>query len=229
MPERIKEVAMHFSDINHGAGGKAGKFALVAGLHVLVAMGVISAMNAKSISLPAMLEDKLVWIQPEVPPPAPPPEPPKPQIQTAQPKVIVPDVEVDIAVPPPEEFIEASTEPSPEPALPTQSAAPPQPTAAPSSNSGQMRSAVLADANGCAKPDYPMRAARNGETGTVTLALLVRADGRVQDSRIQSSSGSRELDRAAVHALSLCTFQPAMNGGTAEAGWAQLAYVWTLE
>ena len=92
-----------------------------------------------------------------------------------------------------------------------------------------MRSAVLADANGCAKPDYPMRAARNGESGTVTLALLVGADGRVQDSRIQSSSGSRDLDRAAVNALSLCRFQPAMNGGAAEAGWAQLAYVWTLE
>lgn len=220
---------MHFSDINQGAGGKAGKFALVAGLHVLVAMGVISTMNAKSLSLPAMLEDKLVWIQPEVPPPAPPPEPPKPQVKAAPPEVVVPKVEVDIAEPPPEQVIEASTEPSPEPAQQTQSEAPPQPAAEPSSNSGQMRSAVLADANGCAKPDYPMRAARNGETGTVTLALLVGADGRVQDSRIQSSSGSRDLDRAAVNALSLCKFQPAMNGGAAEAGWAQLAYVWTLE
>ena len=220
---------MHFSDINQGAGGKAGKFALVAGLHVLVAMGVISTMNAKSISLPAMLEDKLVWIQPEVPPPAPPPEPPKPQVKAAPPEVVVPKVEVDIAEPPPEQVIEASTEPSPEPVQQTPSEAPPQPAAEPSSNSGQMRSAVLADANGCAKPDYPVRAARNGETGTVTLALLVGTDGRVQDSRIQSSSGSRELDRAAVNALSLCKFQPAMNDGTAEAGWAQLAYVWTLE
>lgn len=220
---------MHFSDINQGAGGKAGKFALVAGLHVLVAMGVISTMNAKSISLPAMLEDKLVWIQPEAPPPAPPPEPPKPVAKAAPPDIVVPDVEVEVPAPPIEQVIEASTEPSPEPAQQTQSEAPPQPAAAPSSNSGQMRSAVLADANGCAKPDYPVRAARNGETGTVTLALLVGTDGRVQDSRIQSSSGSRELDRAAVHALSLCKFQPAMNGGTAEAGWAQLAYVWTLE
>lgn len=220
---------MHFSDINQGAGGKAGKFALVAGLHVLVAMGVISTMNAKSISLPAMLEDKLVWIQPEAPPPAPPPEPPKPQVKAAPPEVVVPKVEVDITEPPPEQVIEASTEPSPEPVLQAQSEAPPQPAAPPSSNSGQMRSAVLADANGCAKPDYPVRAARNGETGTVTLALLVGTDGRVQDSRIQSSSGSRELDRAAVNALSMCTFQPAMNGGTAESGWAQLAYVWTLE
>jgi len=220
---------MHFSDINQGAGGKAGKFALVAGLHVLVAMGVISTMNAKSLSLPAMLEDKLVWIQPEVPPPAPPPEPPKPQVKSAPPEVVVPKVEVDVAEPPPEQLIEASTEPTPEPVQQTQSEAPTQPAAQPSSNSGQMRSAVLADANGCAKPDYPVRAARNGETGTVTLALLVGTDGRVQDSRIQSSSGSRELDRAAVNALSLCKFQPAMNGSTAEAGWAQLAYVWTLE
>lgn len=220
---------MHFSDINQGAGGKAGKFALVAGLHVLVAMGVISTMNAKSLSLPAMLEDKLVWIQPDVPPPPPPPEPPKPQAKTAPPQVMVPQVEVDVAEPPPEPVIEASTEPSPEPVQPAPSDTPPQPAAAPSSNSGQMRSAVLADANGCAKPDYPVRAARNGETGTVMLALLVGADGRVQDARIQSSSGYRELDRAAVNALSLCRFQPAMNAGSAVAGWAQLAYVWTLE
>lgn len=220
---------MHFSNINDGAGGKAGKFALVAGLHVLVAMGVITTMNAKSLSLPAMLDEKLVWIQPETPPPPPPPEPPKPQVKAAPPEVVVPKVEVDVAEPPPEQVIEASTEPALAPAEPTQSEAPPQPAAQPSTNSGAMRSAVLADANGCAKPDYPVRAARNGETGTVTLALLVGADGRVQDSRIQSSSGSRELDRAAVNALSMCRFQPAMNGGAAESGWAQLAYVWTLE
>lgn len=220
---------MHFAHINDGAGGKAGKFALVAGLHVLVAMGVISAMNSKAISLPAMLDETMVWMTPEIPPPAPPPEPPTPQVKTAPPEVIVPKVEVDVAAPPPEQAVQASTEPAPEPAQPTQSEALAQPAAQPSTNTGAMRSAVLADANGCAKPDYPLRAARNGETGTVTLALLVGADGRVQDSRIQSSSGSRDLDRAAVNALSLCKFQPAMNGAAAEAGWAQLAYVWTLE
>ncbi|MGH8855994.1 MAG: hypothetical protein ACREWI_17160 [Telluria sp.] len=47
--------------------------------------------------------------------------------------------------------------------------------------------AVLADANGCAKPGYP------------------------------------------VNALSLCRFKPAMSNGMAEAGWAQIAYAWTLE
>jgi protein TonB len=63
----------------------------------------------------------------------------------------------------------------------------------------------------------------------VTLALLVGTDGRVTSSRVQTSSGSRELDRAAVNALSLCQFKPAMNNGVPEAGWAQIAYVWSLE
>jgi protein TonB len=46
---------------------------------------------------------------------------------------------------------------------------------------------------------------------------------------VQKSSGSHDLDRAAVSALSLCKFKPAMNGGVAEPAWGQIAYVWTLE
>ncbi|SFD75470.1 energy transducer TonB [Massilia yuzhufengensis] len=221
---------MHFTQINDGTGGKAGKFALVTGLHVLVAVGLVNVMNSKTISMPKLIEDATVWIQPEITPPPPPPEPPQPRVEVAKPQVVVPKVEVETPPPPVQEQVQATTEaqPQPEPALPSSNDAPP---AQPSSNTnpGEMRSAVLADANGCAKPDYPVNAARNGDTGTVTLALMVGADGRVQGSRVQKSSGSRELDRAAVNALSLCQFKPAMNNGSAEAGWAQIAYVWTLE
>jgi len=220
---------MHDSHIHDGVAGKAGKFLLVAGLHVLVAVGVVHVMNAKTIPLPAIFAEPMVWMTPEIPPSSPPPEPPKPQVQSAPPDIIVPKVEVEIAAPPPQPAIQASNEPAPEPAPALQAEAPPAPAAQPSTSTGQLRSAVLADANGCAKPAYPVRAARNGDTGTVTLALLVGADGRVQDARIQSSSGSRDLDRAAINALITCTFQPAMHGGVAEAGWARLAYVWTLE
>jgi periplasmic protein TonB len=220
---------MHFSQINDGAGGKAGKFALVAGLHALVAIGMVNVMNSKTFSVPKLIEDATVWVQPEMTPP-PPPEPPQPRVEVAKPQVVVPQVEVEVPPPPMEAQVQATTEPQPmpEPAQPYSNEAPP---AQPSSNSnpGQMRSAVLADANACATPAYPVSAARNGETGTVTLALMVGADGRVQQSRVQNSSGSRELDRAAVNALSLCQFKPAMNAGVAEAGWAQIAYVWTLE
>jgi len=221
---------MHFTQLNDRTGAKAGKFALVAGLHALVAMGVINVMNTKSITLPRLIEDVTVWVQPKVTPPPPPPTPPTPQPRVAKPDVVVPKVEVDVPPPPAQEQVQATTEvqPTPEPAQPaTTDAAPAQPST--NSNPGQMFSAVLANADGCAKPDYPVNAARNGDTGTVTLALLVGADGRVQNAKIQKSSGHRELDRAALNALSLCQFKPAMNNGVAEAGWGQIAYVWTLE
>lgn len=221
---------MHFTQLNDGTGGKAGKFALVAGLHALVAMGLVNVMNSKSITLPKLIDDATVWIQPQTPPP-PPPQPPQPVVKAVKPPIVAPKVEVEVPPPPAEERIQASLEPEAavEPAQPSTNDAPPAPAAPPSSNPGQMGSAVLANADGCAKPDYPINAARNGDTGTVTLALLVGADGRVQDARVQKTSGHRELDRAALNALSLCQFKPAMNNGVAQAGWGQIAYVWTLE
>ena len=221
---------MHFTQLNDGTGGKAGKFAVVAGLHVLVGMGLINVMNSKTITLPKLIEDATVWIQPQTPPP-PPPEPPQPVVKAVKPPIVVPKPEVEVPLPPVEEPIQASTEPEPsvEPAQPSVSDVPPAPAATPASPPGQMGSAGLAKADGCAKPDYPVSAARNGDTGTVTLALLVGADGRVQDARVQKTSGYRELDRAALNALSLCQFKPAMNNGVAQAGWGQIAYVWTLE
>lgn len=221
---------MHFTQLNDGTGGKAGKFAVVAGLHVLIGMGLINVMNSKTITLPKLIEDATVWIQPETPPP-PPPEPPQPQVKAVKPPIVVPKPEVDVPPPPVEEPIQATTEaePVPEQALPATNDAPPAQPASANSTPGQMGSAVLANADGCAKPDYPVNAARNGDTGTVTLALLVGPDGRVQDARVQKTSGHRELDRAALNALSLCQFKPAMNNGVAQAGWGQIAYVWTLE
>lgn len=219
---------MHFSQMNDQGGTKFSKLAIVAAVHIALGAGLIHALNTRGISLPKMPDEIVVMFTPEAPPPKP-PEPPKPTPKTvAAPKVIAPPVEVEVQQPPPPNTIvaEVSTETAPQPATPSP-AADPGP-AAPTSNPG-MRSVALADASGCATPNYPVRAARNNESGTVTLALLVGTDGKVSDSRIKSSSGSRELDKAAISALSSCTFKPAMNGGTPEAGWAQIAYVWTLE
>lgn len=217
---------MTFSDLQQQGGSKAGKFAIVAALHVAVAMVFINSINTKRIALPKMPEQVMVLLEAPKPPP-PPPEPPKPMPKVAPPEVVVPKVEVETPPPVVEPPVQATTipDPAPQPAAPAQAEAP----AESSSNSGAMRSAVLADADGCAKPAYPTNAARNGDTGTVVLALLVGADGKVNSSRVQQSSGSRDLDRAAVNALSLCRFKPAMNGGVPEAGWAQLAYVWKLD
>jgi len=221
---------MQFSYSHHGNGSKTTKFALVAGLHVAIGVLFVHSLNTRKISLPSLPEQVLVMIEPEHQPPPPPPEPPKPLQHVAPPEIVVPKPEVPVA-PPPEPTVRAAveTDPSPQPFTPAEAAPEAPPAAQPSTNNGQMHTAVFADANGCALPNYPLNAARNGETGTTTLALLVGVDGRVSSARIQQSSGSRELDRAALNALSLCKFKPASSNGAAEAGWAQLAYVWKLD
>lgn len=225
---------MHFSSIHHDSGSKAGKFALVAALHALVAVGVVDMMNDKTLSMPSLPDDLTVFMQPEpVRPPDPPIEPPTVLPQVSPPPIVVPKIDIEVPPPPIDNPLRATTEVAPvqEPARPAQAevAPPTTPSTSTNTNAGTMRSAVLADAKSCVTPNYPATAARNGETGTVTLALLVGLDGRVTGSRVQKSSGSRDLDRAAVSALSLCQFKPAMNNGVPEAGWAQIAYVWSLE
>lgn len=226
---------MHFSHMHHDSGSKATKFALVAGLHALIAVGVVNMMNNKGISLPSLPTDLTVLLTPEpVAPPPVPIDPPTPMPLVAPPPIVVPRIEVEVPPPPVDNPVQATTTEVPpvqqaaQPAQPVQTEAPSKP-GAPATNSGAMRSAVLADASGCVKPNYPAVSARNGDAGTVTLALLVGLDGRVTSSRIQKSSGFRELDRAAVTALSLCQFKPAMNNGVPEAGWGQIAYVWKLD
>jgi len=223
---------MQFTTLSSGnrPDGKTVKFAVVAGLHVALGAMFIHSINTKKISLPSLPNQVLVMLDPQQPdPPKPPPEPPKPVQQMAPPDIVVPKVDVDVAPPPVPAPVTATTasDPSPFPAAPSD--APPEPAAPPSANPGQMHTAVFADANGCALPDYPAAAARRGDSGTTMLALLVGADGRVSSARIEHSSGSRDLDRAAINALSLCTFKPATNNGVAEAGWARLAYVWKLD
>jgi protein TonB len=223
-------MTMQFSYSNHGNSSKATKFMMIAGLHVVVGGLFVHSMNTKKISL-SLPEPLLVMIEPQRPePPPPPPEPPKPAQQLAPPDIVIPKQEVPV-VQPPEPTVTAvpQTDTLPQPSTPAATAAEAPPATNASANTGQMHSAVFADANSCALPNYPASAARDGETGTTTLALLVGTDGRVSSARIEHSSGSRVLDRAALNALSLCKFKPAMNNGAAEAGWAQMAYVWKLD
>ena len=218
---------MHFSHTPESGGSKFVKIGIVAALHVAVGVALINNMNNISVSMPKIAEEIEVFLPKIEPPPPPPPEPPKPVPKVAPtPKPFVPEVEVEVQQqPPPEAVMETSSVPDPAPPVPGPTTTEVAPPADP--GTGALRTAVLSD--GCSVPEYPARAARNGEEGTVTLALLVGANGKVSDSRVQKSSGSRDLDKAAISALSMCSFKPAMAGGAPEAGWAQIAYVWKLE
>lgn len=201
------------------------KIVMVGALHVVLGWGLVHSLA--TVHVPHQPPPE-VWIptleKPVVKPP--PPPPPHAQVQKVKPPpLVVPKVEVPVQEPPPDAPpAKVVDDTPPQPAVPATTAVDPGPPA----QTGGMATAVLAD--GCATPDYPMSAARNGETGTTTLALLVGPDGAVQNSRIEHSSGSRDLDRAAQRALSLCKFKPAVaSGGQPQAGWARLDYVWKLE
>jgi len=219
---------MHFAHAPHASGSRTTKLALVVVFHVLLGFALVKTMNTKLLSLPT-LTPEVVLVPPVDPPVVMPPtvtlpEPPP----LVAPRIVVPVTEVAVTPPPLPNTVTTTTTIS-DPLPPTQ---PPGPAIPPSIHAGGAGAAAVRTAAmlaGCAKPAYPAQAARNGDSGTVTLALLVGVDGRVTGSRIERSSGFRDLDRAALTALSQCTFKPAMLGDVAQAGWTQLAYVWTLE
>lgn len=62
-------------------------------------------------------------------------------------------------------------------------------------------------------PRYPTEEQRRGIGGIVRVRIHVAADGSVQDSSIEDSSGNRNLDRAALEAVRRWSFQPATRDG----------------
>jgi protein TonB len=77
----------------------------------------------------------------------------------------------------------------------------------------------------CAKPEYPKASLMNEEQGVVSISLLVGTDGVVSESKVEKSSGSKGLDKAALKALSACKFKPA--SGKSE--WQNIEYAWKLD
>jgi len=224
---------MHAEATYGDTGSKFGKIAIVTALHL---GAVLALYNMKTIITvaPTMITELA-----PLPTPADPPVPPEP---APLPVEKLPDL-----TPPP--FVPQTvtvTEPPPlyvPPKAGPDDAGPPVTggtgTVTGGGNGGaatevvapkqQVFTAALANAKDCVLPEYPKNALRNGDTGTVSLALLIGTNGQVTESKVQKSSGFRELDRAAIAALSMCKFKPATNNGVAQPAWGQMAYVWRLD
>ncbi|MFZ6820645.1 energy transducer TonB [Undibacterium sp. Ji22W] len=89
--------------------------------------------------------------------------------------------------------------------------------------------APVMDSKSCESPKYPKAALMNEETGTVTMGFLIATDGKVVESKIEKSSGSKSLDKAALSALSLCKFKSGTKDGKPDQLWAKVDFVWKLE
>ena len=79
------------------------------------------------------------------------------------------------------------------------------------------------------KADYPKASLMNEEQGTVSMSFLVSADGSVVDSKIEKSSGFKNLDRAAIKSISACKFKPGTKDGAPAQTWTKVDYAWKLD
>ena len=155
---------------------------------------------------------------------------PEPAAEAAPPMPSIDDIPLE---PPKKEQTEQQQEPPKETpkttttntsAAPTSQGTGEKPSAAPSANTGTGsgegtgRDAAAAQRprtppkliSGSA-PVYPKELERKGITGSVGLAIVVGANGSVQNVDVTSSSGHAELDQAAITAAYTYYFEPARN------------------
>ena len=94
--------------------------------------------------------------------------------------------------------------------------------------SGPISASHLAYARAPA-PAYPRAAVLDRAEGTVVLRVLVDVDGSPLEVAVETSSGNRELDRAArTQVLKHWKFQPAMQDGRAVQAYGRVPVNFSL-
>jgi len=78
-------------------------------------------------------------------------------------------------------------------------------------------------------PRYPRIARERGYQGTVLLEVFVNSSGRVEELRVDSSSGFQVLDEAAISAVKGWTFEPGQRGERNVAMWVKVPVRFELE
>jgi len=215
---------MNFSQADRNPGNKLAGLSVVFLLHLLIVYALLTGLARKAVEMiKEPIETKIIE---EVAPPPPPDVPPPPPKMVAPPPPFIPPPEVQVQAPPPPNAIAATTNVRPENPAPLRPSPPP---VAGGTAPAPARVGAVVDFSTCNKPEYPRNSQRNEEQGTVTLAFLIGLDGSVKDSKIEKSSGFRDLDRAAQRGLSACKFKPALVEGKPTETWSSVQYVWRLE
>lgn len=174
-------------------------------LHAAALMLLLIPLTAPRVSPRLDSPDKVIWVLPkEVPvtPVAPPIQ--TPVVQRIQPRTAPPLApSVPVAVVDQAPFVDPA---------PTVIEAP-GPVAAIEPVTGPVALSSLAYLK-APPPPYPSAEARSGVEGTVTLRILVGADGVPLEVAIEHGSGNRNLDRAAQrHVKDKWRFHPAVRNG----------------
>lgn len=201
----------HLQTAGSSASSRLTGILIVVGIHVLVVIGLISALATGAI-IKQMQEIK-ASVEREKTPPKPPPPPP-----------------VDFKAPPPVAAIipEFTTAPEPAPQAPVARPAPPPappkaaPVAAPTELHAIARTHTI--------PPYPTISQRLGEQGTSLLEVNINTEGNVTACKIAKSSGSERLDSAACdYVKQRWRWQPPTREGKAVEAATRVSVVWNLK
>jgi protein TonB len=188
---------------------------VVIGIHVVFALGLIAGTAVKYVpQLQDIIDTALVKPENEPPPKEPPPPPPdfKPPPVTAAP------VELPTVVGPP--VVTAIQVAKPVEAPPPKPAPPPitQARVAKGSNLGE-----------ACEPYYPSASRRLSEQGSVILLVYVAPNGRVSETKVETSSGIQRLDEAAEKCVKAQgRFEPQRVGNDAVGSWQRMKWTWRL-
>ena len=227
---------MDYAQSQRNPGKHLSGFAIVVVLHVILGYALVMGLGRKIVEvIKAPIETKI--IEEVKPPPPPPPEnlPPPPKMAPPPPS-FVPPPEIQINLPKQEPTISATNVPPP-PAPPLQMSPPPAPPAPPAPPPPPTRQAVAAQINvgDCERPEYPAAARRADATGVTRIRFTLDATGKVTKAEVEKPSGTsrehRQMDRAAVEALSKCPGKPGTDEQGRPVGISQtvVEYVWKLE
>ena len=187
---------------------------VVIGIHVVFAMALIAGTAVKYIpQLQDIIDTALIKPENEPPPKEPPPPPP----DFKPPPVTAPPVEIPTVVGPPAPRAIEVAKPAPEPARP----APPPIT--------QARVAKGSNLGEACEPYYPSASRRLSEQGSVVLLVYVAPNGRVTETKVETSSGIGRLDEAAEKCVKAQgRFEPQRVGSDAVGSWQRMKWTWRL-
>ncbi len=174
----------------------------VIGLHLVVLTGLIMGLKPKGemeIIENVKVETKEdIQTEAEAPPPPPPDFVPPPP-----PTASLPDFNVADA-----------------PVAPVNSIRTEAPKAAPPPPSVKTAAGLPPGMKGITKPNYPSESLKLGEEGSVLIAVLVGTNGKVEDSKIERSSGFERLDQAVLkESKRWKNFIPCKDGETLGTCW----------
>lgn len=205
-------------DSTFNKGRNAGRTAILAGIvafHVVLVVAINTSLSTVILDrLPPLIKAEIIEEiieDKELPPPP-------PTVETPPPYVPPPDIVIDL--------------PSSAPAKTalTQVTNKPRPVAPPPAAVVKKSPEIDPRFKRRFQPDYPPTSRRLGEEGSVVLQVLVGADGKVTDGKVQKSSGFSRLDEAALkHALRAWRFTPGTEDGKPVTAWHSVKVTFRIE